>query len=336
MSLDRETLLGYLLGALDPSEQNRVEQLLAEDPRLREEVGRLRKVLDEMGLGDEPEAVEPPPQLAARTVDAVLESDPSEVAAALTPVPSPRVELGPLPQHYRLADWLMLAILLLAAVGLVFPVVLDARDRSRRLTCEDHLRALGQALHEYGQLHPDHRFPEVAPQGNRGVAGVYAPKLLSNQLIDNPSLFICPSSTLGEARGRWRVPTLQELDEAIGSTLVVYQQTMGGSYGYHLGRIDSEGRIVPASDLRRSNFVLAGDAPNPKGPLLRSMNHGIRGQNFLYEDGRVKFVVTVLSTEDDPFVNEQGVPAAGTSDGDAVLGASSQRPLPDAFIAPRK
>ena len=39
-----------------------------------------------------------------------------------------------------------LAILLLAAVGLVFPVVLDARDRSRRLTCEDHLRALGQAL----------------------------------------------------------------------------------------------------------------------------------------------------------------------------------------------
>ncbi len=328
MSLDRETLLGYLLGALDPSEQSRVEQLVSEDPRLREEVGRLRKLLEEMGMGDQPEITEPPANLADRTVEAVLQNAPdaADVPVSLPPVRGPRLELGSSPLQYRLSDWLMLASILVIVAGLMFPMVLDARDKARRLACEDNLRTVGQALHEYGQQHPEHRLPEVASQGNRGVAGVYAPQLISNQLIDQPRTFICPSSRLAETRGHWRVPTLEELDQALGPTLIFYQETMGGSYGYHLGRIE-DGRLVPASDLRRANFILAGDAPNPNGPLRRSMNHGIRGQNFLYEDGSVRFVVTVISPGDDPFVNRDGLAAAGIGPDDSVVGASSQRPL---------
>lgn len=335
MSLDRETLLGYLLGALDPAEQSRVDRIIQQDPHLREELSKLRQVLDDMGLGDQPEITEPPALLADRTVDAILDSSPAELAAVAKAAEQsskpPRLELGPLPQHYRLADWLMLSGILLAGMLFAFPVILESRNQARLLTCQDNLRQLGESLHSYSQLQPNHYFPQVSVDGNRGVAGVYAPQLMSHELVQRPNMVLCPSSKQAKQKNSWRVPTLEELDLATGPTLILLQETMGGSYGYHLGQMD-QGELCALQDLRREHLVIGGDAPNPCGPLRRSMNHSLKGQNFLYEDGRVKFVVTVITTGDDPFVNDDGEVAAGLSCSDAVVGWSGQRPIPSYLI----
>ena len=42
----REDLLGYLLGALNAAEQQRIESRLAADPQLRRELHRLQRCLE--------------------------------------------------------------------------------------------------------------------------------------------------------------------------------------------------------------------------------------------------------------------------------------------------
>jgi len=54
----------------------------------------------------------------------------------------------------------------------------------------------------------------------------------------------------------------------------------------------------------------------------------------LYEDGRVNFLPQLTSSQilDDPYHNRNGWVAAGVDRDDAVLGASSDPPLPVALV----
>ena len=62
-----EDLLGYLLGALDPDEMQRVARLLREDPEAREQLAELEKMVRPLEEGYVP--VEPPPgDLVSRTL----------------------------------------------------------------------------------------------------------------------------------------------------------------------------------------------------------------------------------------------------------------------------
>ena len=69
--------------------------------------------------------------------------------------------------------------------------------------------------------------------------------------------------------------------------------------------------------------------------MLRNVgNHRGQGQNVVYEDGRVKFLPQLPSSQflDDPYHNRDGWVAAGVDRDDAVLGASSDPPLPVTLI----
>ena len=63
----REHLLGYLLGALEPTEQEQVEAELDLDPALRAELDRLAGCVGSLGLTDQPLQFDPPAGLAVRT-----------------------------------------------------------------------------------------------------------------------------------------------------------------------------------------------------------------------------------------------------------------------------
>lgn len=63
----REDLLGYLLGALEPDEMERVRQRLKEDPEARQQMAELEEML--RPLHEQQEVIEPPPSdLVARTL----------------------------------------------------------------------------------------------------------------------------------------------------------------------------------------------------------------------------------------------------------------------------
>src|SRR4051794_332910 len=69
----REHLLGFLLDALPPDEQEQVENELNDSPALRAELGRLKESMKRLGLDGPPPQLDPPPGLADRTCAFVRE-----------------------------------------------------------------------------------------------------------------------------------------------------------------------------------------------------------------------------------------------------------------------
>jgi hypothetical protein len=126
----------------------------------------------------------------------------------------------------------------------------------------------------------------------------------------------------------WKLPTLREIDSAQGLHLTRLRRTMGGSYGYTLGYF-AEGRHCTPCNEGRSYYAVMSDSPSMHLAELQSDNHGGLGQNVLFEDNHVRFIVNSVreGLGDRLFVNRRGLVAAGTDKEDAVIGSSASPPL---------
>lgn len=366
--LTREQLLGYLLGALECKECEEIEQALAQSPEWTAEFEKIRRSLDTVGLLDDPSQEDPPLCLAARTCEFVeqkAESYSAEtvVLAALNPTtstpridlpssrqtasplqPRSRVKLSPVSRgeagglSFRRLDLLVAAAIVIVATALSFPAIFSNRLEANVTTCQNNLRQLGQGLQEYSELQPDGAFPHVPASGPRSFAGVFAPTLVSNQLISNTKSLFCPETLQGKSTATPVMPTLNEIDTADAAELPELRARMGDVFGFNLG-YSRDLDVLPPRNSRRAEYALLGDAPNDSQPGRASANHGGRGQNMLFEDGRVKFVnlsnhERQQSALDDPYHNRLGQVAAGVDINDAVLGGGPDRPMPISWTRP--
>ena len=329
-------LLGYLLGALEESEQDSVENELDQNPKLMQDLALVRESLQPLWLG-QPD-YDPPPGLARRTCRFVASrpapwTNPPPVAAE-QPAESAAPELEPVPAAQwggggSHASWLdvSMAVGIVAAMSLlVFPAVQNSRFNSRLFTCRDHLRQIGLGLTQYSESQNGY-FPPVYYRGRFEGAGIYAPVLLSNGFVDGPQCFVCPDSPLAENR-RFRIPSLDELLTASPEDLLRFRHSMGGSFGYNLGFLKN-GRYYSPRNLRRPFYAVAADAPSHVLPNHQTVNHGGRGQNVLLESGGVSFYTMPQphGRADHVFVNELGMVDAGQHRNDSVIGPSDALPL---------
>ncbi len=331
----REQLLGYLLGALEESERESVERRLAQDPSLWRELVQIRRRLQPLWAAQPDFA--PPPDLAARTCQRVASYRTGSPEGASVGSGNklgsadPQAEPGCPPLEtgssggYR--GWLDLGVaagLVVALALLVFPAIQNSRFNARLAACQDQLRQIGVALNQYSEQHQNY-FPPVYDQGRLAGAGIYAPILWTHGFVDDPRMFICPGSPLADDR-QFRIPRLGELLTAAPEELARLHSRMGGSYGYSLGFFD--GRIYTTRDLRRPHFALVADVPSTLLAGYQSVNHGGRGQNVLFEDGRIMFYTSPRphARADDVFVNEEGMVAAGMNRNDSVVGPSTAVP----------
>jgi hypothetical protein len=225
-----------------------------------------------------------------------------------------------------------MAAVVLAAATLFFPALSLSKFQAQIATCQNQLRKIGFGLHGYSDLQPDRSFPGPDVEGNRAATGIVAPMLVSHRLADS-RMFICPASSVLRDVADFRVPSLEELDQATGQRLKLLCQSMGGDYGYNMGYV-SEGKLQRPCNARRANYALVGDAPSNSRPKRVSGNHHGRGQNILYEDGRFQFIKQLPNPQilDDPYHNRDGWVSAGLYRDDAVLGASADPPLPVTFV----
>jgi hypothetical protein len=356
-----EQLLGYLLGALDSKECIEVERAIAECPEAAAEFEKLRHSLDTVGLLEDPEQVEPPLCLASRTCefvenqielyaaetvvmsavaeDAIAAAD--EIAASSARKNSrTKVTLSPVSRaeaqgsSFRKVDFAIACSVIIAGAALCLPLLFTTQLQANISRCQNHLRQLGMALHAYSDYQPDGSFPAVLASGPRSVAGIYAPTLLTNQLIDNPKTFFCPGNPqLAAHLPEFPIPTLEQVDTAAEPQLERYHRTMGGGYGYSLG-YQQDKSLVPPRNSRRASYPLLADAPHDSQPGRLSNNHDRQGQNMLFEDGQVRFIKMSNpgSNEemalDDPYHNRIGLVAAGLDFNDAVIGRSNDRSMP--------
>ena len=315
--LMREQLLGYLLGALDDGEHDQIEQMLEKDQHLRQQLRWLDAQLEPLRSDRFQQA--PPPGLAARTC-AAIESHQQEHRAVAARSQMAMMRDRPPGSRWTLNDAMAAAGVIVAASLLFFPAIASSRYQSRLAVCQNNLRQLGQVLGDYSDRH-DGYFPNVPPAGNRSVAGIYAPLLKDAELLTDDTMVICPSSTLAGEKDRWvGVPTLEEFDRARGPALISFQRNMGGSYGYHWGHL-SEGVYRPTRNLGRSHFALMSDSPNPNLAGRRTANHGSRGQNVLFEDGCVRFIVDCCPEHsgDNFFHSDRGLVEPGCHVDDSVI-----------------
>ncbi len=241
--------------------------------------------------------------------------------------------MAPAPARWRFADFAVAVAVFLAASTLFLPQLQQSRFAARVTHCQNNLQQLGRSLAQFAHLNGG-QFPSLVQDHRQLPAGAYAATLNENGLLSEPSLVICPSSTLADDMGRFRVPALQEVESTPADKLAELYRLMGGSYGYNLGYV-SNGQYQPTRNLGRAGFALMADAPDMERSAmatpgqLSSFNHGRTGQNVLFEDGHVKFLTkcTDDGCSDDIYLNDDGHPTAGVHRDDAVIGSSSAHPL---------
>ena len=326
----REDLIGHLLGAIEPSESKAIEKALADPhggPMLRQDLDRLRMALEPLA-GDR-DVLPPPAGLAGRTMRFIVEQEAAAKASANRPLPMPRgltTEDSP-PSGRGARAWVDRAIMAasaLAACVLVAPLLLDSIAQSRARRAERNLLKTSGALQGYADAH--RVFPTPPSSGPLSRAGLYAPTLVSEQrLVADDGTLICPDTALSKS-GTFRVPTLEELNAAVGTPQFEKMvRTMGGDYGYTLGHRDASGGLQPNLDRRRTHHPLMADAPNEGGE--RSSNHPDGIHHVLFEDGHVKRLAPGdLHGDDHLFKNHDGKVAAGIDEEDAVIGDSEDQP----------
>ena len=311
----RENLIGYLLNALEPSEQALVEAHLSRDPQLKQELELLSRGLTPLaaGRGDFP----PPIGLATRTNQFVA------VQAKVT-LPPPVTSV---PSRWSMADLAVAAGVFLAATMLFWPAMNQSRFAARVLNCQNNQRQIGVALASYSEKYPG-QFPAIDVNHPLNRAGIYAVILRQHGLLPQAHVLICPDSNLVEQRDNFNVPTFEELEKAQPKQLVLLRKKMGGSYSFSLGFYDGD-RYQSPKDLGRSTHALMADTPNHQSPDRFTSNHGGCGLNVLYEDGHVGYLTTCHSRacRDHLFENRKGMPNAGLDRDDVVLGASDDSPV---------
>ncbi len=320
-SIEREQLLGYLLGALDDDEQRHIATRLRREPELLRSLESVQRTL--RPLEALPRSYEPPAGLAARTCRTVLaKRGRTERLPQLSPVSS----TAHWTQGFRFADLAVGVAIFLAAAALIVPALQNSRFHAQVFTCQNKLRQIGVALTQYSERHGGY-FPVVPPRGKLATAGIYAPVLMEHGLLTESSQVVCPGSPLAEDR-HYRVPRLSEVERVGGDQVGELCSQMGGSYGYSLGHIQ-DGVYYGTKNLRRQHFALMADRPSLHMPDFQTVNHSARGQNVLFEDGHVQFLATpsIPGPSSHIFTNDAGRIAPGLHVDDPVIVSSTAYPL---------
>lgn len=358
----QDDLIGFLLGALDSSEQQELDRRLAHDADLRREVeraGRLVRPLRAASCGSGVEC-DPPAGLADRTCSCLWEltgpprpagSSPSSRCASglsatdslagrrLEPVEraasarsaggmraSNSLDFGGGTRQWTMADFVVAAGVCVAAACLFFPALVNSRYTTQMVACQNNQRELSQGLVDYALMNGG-RLPGPSATGNTSVAGMYSVLLQEKGLLQDTRHLVCPAK--GNSALVITLPSRQELLSAQGPKLVTYLNTMGGDYAYTIGYL-KKGRLQPVRHLGRAQMALLADAPIDNLRNVALTNH-LNGQNVLFEDGHVKFLTSRIrpgSKADDLFFNDLGKEWAGQHPEDVVLGRSGVSPLP--------
>ncbi|OYP34541.1 anti-sigma factor family protein [Rhodopirellula sp. MGV] len=345
-----EDLLGYLLGALEPDEMQRVSDWLKDNPEGQAELARLERALKP--LEDGFEAIEAPSDdLLARTMAAIPDGIPPvsddslhhQHKVTLSDVELSRESMRT-GNRWSVMDSIGGLLSVATLLALLLPTIAAGRFESRKTACQDNLRLLGTALMQYVTRDHQRRLPQVNASGPEAFAGVYAIRLNDAGLLPEGNTQWCPSmDTPSFARGNqttagknspadlapdsYRLPTATELHELSVNQLQWTQQYAGGHYAYSLGVIGDRGYSSPRYE-GRATFAIMADAPIAQqdefGITSTGYSHGGNGINVLYENGAVRFVCleAIDSMRDNPFLNHAGAAEAGVNIDDASLAPS--------------
>ncbi|TWU30328.1 hypothetical protein [Bythopirellula polymerisocia] len=332
----REQLLAYLLNDLDPAERQSVEDALADDPALVEELDHLRSCLETSSKEAEPAAT-PPTKLASRTCSfvehAIKRSRSFCISAPHVASLSESRDGCTSRRRWTYADLGAAICVLLALGALVMPALRENRDEARLLQCQANQFRVGTALTQFNERF--RRLPQIKPDQN---AGYFVVELYENGILTREELaelVVCPATILADqvASGHIRIyiPNREEYLAIDGAAGNVLRKLMAGDYAYNLGYRTPSGQIQQIQFEGSSHLPLLSDAPSMAGAGYQSTNHGGCGQYVLFQDLSCRFIrcYQAKSQQDHWYLNDDGQPAAGCRATDIVLAPSEATPVVD-------
>jgi hypothetical protein len=339
-----DNLLGHLLNALDPQEQQRVELDLRWHAEARQGLELLRQALEPLAVDRDAPEYEPPAGLRMRTLARVAEYRCRELEP---PPPAPILRLAPPATRswWSRADVLVAASLLLIAFPLLFPVLTKLQQRRNIIECQNNLHSLYTALVNYG-THHNGQLPQVEDQPPHNFAGVMVPKLYQEGLVTPQMMFACPA-TGRQPTMPLSLAELQNLYDRDRGQFEQYIRDAGGCYGYPLGYRE-DGRLqgfqFPVGGPADGLLPILADRPpfeDPADPDLmtaNSRNHGGAGQNVLRLGGQVEWCTSrhVGPNGDDIYLNQRQELDAGVDRSDVVLAASGVQVRPVGQQTPKR
>jgi anti-sigma-K factor RskA len=320
----RNELLGYLLGALEKEEQAQIESKLRGDDQLHGEMEILRRGL--APLEQDRERLEPPADLWRRTVEYVLlraglygaastEAAASVAAAVERPVPA--WSDSPVPtRKWRFVDVSVAAGIVVAAMSVVVPAVIQSRANAERVACQNRLKDAHAAIASYAEMR-NGKLPMATPgAGAVANAGIYGPMLVDAGHLKNYEALVCPGSDL--ARENFAVPRMKEIENASGDKRKMLVKMMGGSYAIVVGYWEN-GRFHARRLRPGERFLLMADMPGEHGEPIG--HHGGCGRNVIMSDGSYRYTpgCCIPGTHDRMYLNDDGEPDAGDRELDFVV-----------------
>lgn len=210
-------------------------------------------------------------------------------------------------------------------LGLLFPAVSFTRHQSRILSCQNNLKQIGIALNHYSDQHGG-RFVAIPRSGPLSTVGAFAPILKEQGLIHDDAVFNCAGALAIGNQQPIQIPSIELVREAVQDQLTHLQKRLSGHYGYTMGYCEN-GNYCSPRNMGRSNVVLVTDTPSLNPNQRVSPNHGSGGQNCLFEDGRVQFIVGDTYGDDALFVNDYNLVAPGCRPCDNVIAPSHLSPV---------
>ena len=328
----QEQLLGYLLDALEDDERQQLQQELANDPYLRQQLKTLRAALQPMEPTREP--VEPPPGLARRTCRLVAAhaagpegpEDPRPAPAGRLHAMRSDASLDGESSRFSWIDVVAAASILVAASLLIFPALVSSRAQARVTQCASNLHGIYQGLAHYSDAFGG-LLPSAPPEDRLGVGGGFAAMLHSTGYLNDPRALLCPGSAMAElpvfivpAPAQIQaMPEGEQLNEALAS--------LGGSYSMSLG-YEEDNSFRGLRNMGRSDFALVSDVPASGSPSFESHNHS-GGQNVLFEGGNIRYVSVPVSNvgRDHFYLNAAGQIGPGLNQHDSVIPPAGRVPL---------
>lgn len=292
-TMDKALVFDYCIGLLSSEQADRVEKLIEHSAGARELRDRIQTVLNPLAAA----AVDCPDELADRTVERLCaltaQIDSADVSA-------PRVvRLGLRRNLSHVAAVVTVAASILLVVGAAIPAFDFLRHRHYRQVCLSQLAGIFRSIDLYSSDYdntlpamarvagaPWHRIGNQGPGGYSNTANLYL--LLKHGYTGNPGDFIC----CGSAK-----PTTTDLEPSQLATHQDFPSREHITYSYRLMSNPRTKKTSLASrpliaDMNPHFEKLALDMnvrPSRECLTLNSRNHGGKGQNILWGDGRVLF-----------------------------------------------
>ena len=173
---------------------------------------------------------------------------------------------------FTLVELLVVVAIIGVLVGMLLPAVQQARESARRANCQNNMRQLGLAMHNY------HEANRVLPFG-----------VLADLNEDDS-----PLNSLGSYEATWMIPILPYIDQqSLYDTLTPLMQTVNAD------QWPEDPSVAEQTDLPIQSLVCPSDPASPKATMFHSdpdFRDGFSG-NYSMCNGSTKLNA---SNDDDP------------------------------------